>query len=132
MKAVGLVLGLFLVAAAGFAAVVFWLLTRGGSQADLTRRAPATVVTQDDSYDRSLGSGYQLDYAYRSGGRWYGSKEFVSRRYWTPGQAISVCLDPASPQRHVLTLRNERCGQDVVTGEDTTEATPRPAPATTR
>lgn len=128
MKAVALVLGLLVVAAAGFAAVVLWLFTRGGSQADLSRHLPATVVSSRESYDRSVGSGYQFDYAYRVDGRWYGGEDFVARRYWTPGQAVSVCVDPTRPRQHVLTLRGERCGQDVITGDGTSEATPRPAP----
>jgi len=132
VKAVALVLGLLVLAAAGFAAVVLWLFTRGGGQADLTRRVPATVVSPRESYDRSLGSGYQLGYAYRLDGQWYGGSDFVSRRYWTPGQAVAVCVDPTAPRRHVLTLRNERCGQDVVNGDGVREATPRSAPATTR
>lgn len=131
MKALGCVVLVAVVAVGGFFALTAFVITRGEDQSALTERVQLTVI---DPHDAGTGtsSGYRFDYAYERDGRWYGGERFVNNSYWSPGQPITACIDPEDPRKHVITLREDTCGQETIVAGLIKEATSRPAPAPQR
>lgn len=127
MKAVGCVVVVLVVAVVGFFGVTAFVITRGDDQSALTERVELTVIDPEDVGTGS-DSGYRFDYAYERGGQWYGDERFVNDRNWSPGQPITACVDPDDPRDHVVTLRNDPCGEDTIVAGSIQQATPREAP----
>ncbi len=127
MKAVGCVVVVAVVAVGGFLALTAWLMSRGEDQSALAERVELTVI-EPREVGTGTGSGYRFDYAYERDGRWYGDERFVADDYWSPGQPITACIDPDDPRQHVVTLRQDTCGQKSIVAGLIQEATRRPAP----
>lgn len=128
MKAAGCVLVVAVVAVGGFFALAAWLITRGEDQSALTERVELTVLAPRDSRYPTVGSGHEFDYAYQKDGRWYGGERFIRDNYWTPGQALTACINPEEPAEHVVTIRDENCAQETIVVGTIKKGTPRPAP----
>jgi hypothetical protein len=127
VKAVGCVVVVAVVAVGGFCALVVWLMSRGEDQSALTERVQLTVIDPHD-VGTGTGSGYRFDYAYERDGHWYGGERFVRNNYWSPGQPITACIDPDHPRQHVITLRQDTCGQKTIVAGLIEKATPTTAP----
>ncbi len=129
MKALGCVAVVLVVVLGGFLAVAYVVLTGGDDQSALTERVELTVSDPQEERQSDLGTGYRFDYAYRADGRWYGGEDWIRDNYWTPGQALSACIDPDQPQDHVITIRDERCGQESIVSGSVATAEPTTAPS---
>ena len=127
MKAVGCVAVVVVVAVAAFFGITAFVITQGEDQSALTERVELTVI---DPRDVGTGSdsGYRFDYAYEVAGQWYGAERFVNERNWSPGQPITGCVDPDDPRDHVVTVRNDPCGEETIVAGSITQASPREAP----
>lgn len=132
MKAVGCVAVVFVVAVAGFFGLAAFVMGRGEDQSGLTKRVDLTVTDPEESYDPTTGGGYTFDYAYEQGGRWYGGEREIRDNYWRPGQPLTACINPDQPREHVITIRLEPCGQEIIVGGMIKEAAPTAAPRVER
>ena len=127
MKALGCLVVVAVVAVAAFFGVTALLVTRGEDQSALTERVELTVIGPREVGTGS-DSGYRFDYAYEHDGKWYGADRFVNERSWSPGQPITGCIDPDHARQHVVTLRNDTCGEKSIVAGSIQKATPRAAP----
>jgi hypothetical protein len=128
VKAVGCVVVVVVVAVAGFIGLAAFLVTRGDDQSALTQRVALTVSDPQESRDPTQGRVYRFDYAYEHEGRWYAGEDRIRDNYWTPGQKLTACIDPDHPREHVVTIRMERCGQEIIVAGDVETASPTTAP----
>jgi hypothetical protein len=128
VKAFGCVVVVLVVAVAGFVGLAAYLISRGDDQSALTERVELTVTDPQESRDPTQGRVYRFDYAYEHEGKWFAGQDKIRDNYWTPGQPLTACIDPDEPSEHVVTIRRERCGQEVIVGGSVERATPTTAP----
>ena len=127
VKALGCVVVVGLLVVGGFLGLTAWLIARGDDQSDLTRRVTATAI-DPRAVGTGSGSGHEFAYAYRVDGQWYGyDSYFVNDRAWSPGDPVTVCVDPDDPRRHVVSM-SAPCGQEQISGNSVKEASPQEAP----
>jgi hypothetical protein len=127
VKALGCVVVVGVLVVGGFLALTGWLISRGDDQSELTQQVEATAI-DPRAVGVGSGSGHKFAYAYRVDGQWYGyDSHFVNDRAWSPGDPVTVCVDPDDPRRHVVSMF-EPCGQEQIGGNSIKEASTRAAP----
>lgn len=128
MKAFLISLGIMALAFAGFFGLVIWTFAGAEDQSALTERVDLTTSNARETTKGSTRNAWEFDYAYEHDGTWYGETDWIAATDWSPGDPLTACIDPDHPEDHVVTLRMQRCGQEVIHGNKIIEATPRPAP----
>ncbi|HXF83641.1 MAG TPA: DUF3592 domain-containing protein, partial [bacterium] len=87
-----------------------------GIQANIRRAAEASAeiiearrVSWWDAAEGRSESGFHLKYRYTYGGQAF-EAENEQNTWYRPGIAVKVCLAPADPRDHVLTVADQPCG----------------------
>ncbi|MDQ7842632.1 MAG: DUF3592 domain-containing protein [Armatimonadota bacterium] len=69
----------------------------------------ARRVSWWDSAEGKPQSGFHLKYRYSYGGETF-EAESEQNTWYRPGMAVKVCLAPADPKDHALTVADQPCG----------------------
>lgn len=86
-------------------------------QSPLEDDVDVTVLETRDITRGSSGGGWDVRYAYRAQGRWYGGDDWISNDFWEPGAELVACVDPEDPAQHVLKVNaSQQCGDETIGG----------------
>ncbi|KRF17410.1 hypothetical protein ASG90_09025 [Nocardioides sp. Soil797] len=95
--------------------LLWFVLSNTGDQSDLMKQVEIKVTHSEKEARSGHRSGHEVDYTYRVAGQSFAHQTWISNTGWMPGEALSACVDPDAPERHVLrTEGTETCGDDFV------------------